>query len=47
MIKKKIEKIIKLLFKNFGLRIRHYSVPSYIKIIKELGTTVVFDVGAN
>jgi len=47
MIKKKIEKIIKLIFKSFGLRVRHYREPSYIKIIKELGTTIVFDIGAN
>ena len=47
MIKKKIEKIIKRAFKSFGLRIRHYKEPSYIKIIKKLGTTIVFDIGAN
>jgi FkbM family methyltransferase len=47
MIKKKIEKIIKRAFKSFGLRIRHYKEPSYIKIIKKIGTTVVFDIGAN
>ena len=44
---KNIQKIIKMLFKSFGLRIRHYSEPGYIKIIKKLGITVVLDVGAN
>ena len=44
---KNIQKIIKMLFKSFGLRIRHYKEPSYIKIIKKLGITVVLDVGAN
>ena len=44
---KGIQKIIKMLFKSFGLRIRHYREPGYIKIIKKLGITVVLDVGAN
>ena len=47
MIKRKLVKIIKLILKSFGLRIRHYKEPSYIKIIKKLGTTIVFDIGAN
>ena len=42
-----MKRLIKLFFKSIGLRIRHYSEPSYTKIINHLGATIVFDIGAN
>jgi len=42
-----MKKFIKLLLKILGLEIRHYKEPSYSKIIRKLGVTLVLDVGAN
>ena len=42
-----MKKFAKLLLKILGVRVSRYTAPSYSKIINELGTTLVLDVGAN